>query len=96
MTTYNPASVPVELQSFKVPPSSTDAYDVSVFDATSEAWQQVESTLLCYTFLENNVEQSSYEDCNLHVKAESRPHHMTFMKVQRAAAPSEPKASETS
>ena len=79
VTSYNPAAIPVDVQTFKVPPSAS--YNVEVFDNDSSTWTEAESTLLCYDFLENNVEQSTYTDCNLHVKATAKPHHMTFMKL---------------
>ena len=96
VTSYNPAAVTVDIQTFKVPPSPTNAYDVSVFDYSSSSWVEAESDLLCYTFLENNMEQSSYKDCNLHVKSEAQPHHMTFMKLKAAdEAPEEAQSEET-
>lgn len=79
VTSYNPAALSVDVQTFKVPPSAS--YNVEVFDYSSSSWNEAESTLLCYNFLENNSMQSSYKDCNLHVKSEAKPHHMTFMKV---------------
>lgn len=36
VTSYNPAAIPVEVQTFKVPP--TGSYDVEVYDYTSESW----------------------------------------------------------
>lgn len=68
VTSYNPAAIPVDVQTFKVPPSPS--YDVQVFDTESDSWTDAESTLLCYNFLENNVMQSTYLDCNLHVKSQ--------------------------
>ena len=63
-----------------MPPSAD--YDVEVYDVPSNSWKEAESTLLCYNYLENDKKQSSYKDCNLHVQAEAKPHHMTFMKVK--------------
>ena len=79
VTSYNPAAIPVDIQTFKVPPSSS--YDVQVYNTTSAAWDEAETSLLCYNFLENNAMQSTYLDCNLHVKSTVNPHHMSFMKV---------------
>ena len=91
VTSYNPAAIPVDVQTFKVPPSAS--YNVEVFDNDSSTWNEAESTLLCYDFLENNVEQSTYTDCNLHVKATAKPHHMTFMKLSASTEAKEtPKA----
>jgi len=55
---------------------------VSVFDYSSDSWATVKSDLLCYDFLENDADHSSYQDCNLHVKASAKAHHMTYMKVK--------------
>lgn len=41
--------------------------------------------MLCYEFIENNSSESFYDDCNMYVKAEALPHHMTFMKVKSKA-----------
>ena len=79
VTSYNPAAIPVDIQTFKVPPSNS--YDVQVYNTTSAAWDDADTTLLCYNFLQNNVMQSTYLDCNLHVKSTVNPHHMSFMKV---------------
>lgn len=80
VTSYNPAAVDAEVQTFKVPPTS-GSYDVSVFDMVTNSWTNAESTLLCYDFLENDADHSSYQDCNMHVKADAKAHHMTYMKV---------------
>ena len=57
VTSYNPSTIVVGVQSFKVPPPSS-AYDVSVYE--DNEWKTAESDLLCYDFLVNDVEQSSY------------------------------------
>ena len=94
VTSYNPAAIPVDVQTFKVPPSAS--YDVEVFDYESSTWNEAESTLLCYNFLKNDVEQSTYTDCNLHVKATAQPHHMTFMKLSASTEEkATPKADES-
>ena len=66
VTTYNPSTLDLDVQTLKVPPS--DSYDVKVYDYDTKGWNSVNSTLLCYDFLENSAEGSSYQDCNLHVK----------------------------
>ena len=69
VTSYNPAAVAVGVQTFKVPPS--EDYTVQYWNATTSSWNVAESDLLCYDFLENDVDMSSYKDCNLHVKVEA-------------------------
>jgi len=75
-----------------VPPSSS--YDVEVYDSAASSWKPVHSTLLCYDYLENDAEHSSYKDCNLHVKSKSRSHHMTYMKLKANFSAEEETASE--
>ena len=53
VTSYNPAAISVDVQTFKVPPSVN--YDVQVYDYPSSSWKEAESTLLCYDFLENDT-----------------------------------------
>ena len=81
VTSYSPAAVDVSVQTFKVPQTSAD-YQVSVYDYASSSWVTAESTLLCYDFLENDADHSTYKDCNMHVKADAKAHHMTYMKVK--------------
>lgn len=89
VTTYNPSTTNHGTQKIKVPPSPY--YDVEVFNRTSSTWDQADSTLLCYDFIENNEVTSTYEDCDLYVDAKGLAQHMTFMKV---TAQSESPASE--
>ena len=87
ITSYNPSAIDVDLLTFKVPPPAGGQYDVELYD---RGWKNVNSTVLCYDFLENNAEHSSYPDCNLHVGATIKPHQMTFLKAhaaQRKATP---------
>ena len=56
VTSYNPSSVDVQTQSFKVPPANS--YNVWGYDYDSSEWQYFNSTLLCYTHLANDVEHS--------------------------------------
>lgn len=63
-----------------MPPAAS--YDVEVFDYGTQTWTSTENTLLCYDFLVNDADHSSYQDCNLHVNAEARAHHMTYMKLK--------------
>ena len=79
VTSLNPSALEVDIQTFKVPPSTS--YDVQVFDE-AEGWQSAKSTLLCYDYLENNNAHSSYEDCNLHVKAKAKAQQITYMKLK--------------
>ena len=94
VTTYNPSTKPYEMQSFKVPPSTN--YDVEVYDTSSSTWNKVQSTLLCYDFIENNEMLSTYEDCNLYVQAEGLPHHLTFMKVTASTEAAEDNSDDSS
>ena len=80
ITSYNPATVDVEVQTFKVPP--TGSYDVEAFDYDTKTWSQVESTLLCYDYLVNDADHSTFEDCNLHVQCTARAHHMSYLKLK--------------
>mmetsp|Transcript_14468 Transcript_14468/g.19627 ORF Transcript_14468/g.19627 Transcript_14468/m.19627 type:complete len:212 (+) Transcript_14468:1315-1950(+) len=94
VTTYNPTTVDQDVQTIKVPPR--ESYDVQVYDYLDGAWSTVESTLLCYDFLENNDARTSYKDCNLHVGAQSRAHHMTFMKLTaKGSAEDAPEATDS-
>ena len=58
MTTYNPSTLDLDIQTLKVPPS--DSYDVQVYDYDNKGWNTVNSTLLCYDFLENDAQGSTY------------------------------------
>ena len=66
-----------------VPPGD---YLVEKFDSDSASWQTVESTILCYNYQENSVNNTKYETCTLYMDVKSPPNSQTVMKVTKSSS----------
>ena len=83
VTSYNPSTVEQAVQRIMVPPGD---YQVERFDGILGTWETVESTILCYNYQENSVNNTKYETCTLYMDVESQPNIQTVMKITKSSS----------
>ena len=80
---HNPATVTQEMVRFKTQPlKENESLSVTMYDYHSKTWNPVKSDLHCYSYYENKLLVSSFEDCDLYVQGNVQAHRVAFFEVE--------------
>lgn len=82
ISAYNPSTVNLNYLRFSVPNNGTyKAYALQV----DQTWQEVPSDMLCYTATSDEKQASTFDECELFVKASTVAHSTTYVKIETVA-----------